>query len=121
MLEISRLVEERMALSKQGQHGIAMRHPCSGSCIQESQLLLADGTKLPIVKSGGSVMENRVANNMPVAKAMIGTNVVNTLRDNGCSGVVVRKKFVKDNQYTGECRYILLIDNTVRRVPVVKI
>ena len=103
MLEIARLVEERMALSKQGQHGIAMRHPCSGSCIQESQLLLADGTKLPIAKSGGSVTENRAANNMPV-KAIIGTNGVNTLRDTGCSGIVERKKFVKDNQYTGEYR-----------------
>ena len=53
--------------------------------------------------------------------ALRDTNVANTLRDTGCSGVVVRKKFVKDNQYTGEYRYILLIDNTVRRVPTVNI
>ena len=46
---------------------------------------------------------------------------MNTLRDTGCSGVVVRKKFVNDDQYTGKYCYILLIDNTVRQVPIVKI
>ena len=81
----------------------AARHDAEIACIQDNQLLLADGTKLPIVKG------------------MVGTRTVNTLRGTGCSRVVVRKKFVNDDQYTGKYCYILLIDNTVRQVPIVKI
>ncbi len=58
---------------------------------------------------------------MPVVKGKIGQDVVDTLRDTGCSGVVVRKKFVRGDQYTGRYCYIRLIDNTVREVPIVKI
>ena len=99
----------------------AARHDAEIPCIQDNQLLLADGTKLPVVKSGGSVTESKEGNKMPVVKGMVGTHTVNTLRDTGCSGVVVRKKFVNDDQYTGKFCYILLIDNTVRQVPIVKI
>jgi hypothetical protein len=91
------------------------------SCIQNNELLLANGTKLPIVKSGGSVTESLGKNKMPVGKGLVGNTAVDTLRDTGCSGVVVRKQFVKEDQYTGKYCYILLIDNTVRQVPIVKI
>ena len=99
----------------------AAQHDAEIPCIQDNQLLLADGTKLPVVKSGGSVTENKEENKMPVVKGRVGTHTVSTLRDTGCSGVVVRKKFVNDDQYTGKYCYILLIDNTVRQVPIVKI
>ena len=87
------------------------------SCIQNNELLLANGTKLPIVKSGGSVTESLGKNKMPVVKGLVGNTAVDTLRDTGCSGVVVRKQFVKEDQYTGKYCYILLNDNTVRQVP----
>ena len=91
------------------------------SCIQNNELLLANGTKLPIVKSGGSVTASLGKNKMPVVKGLVGNTAVETLRDTGCSGVVIRKQFVKEDQYTGKYCYILLIDNTVRQVPIVKI
>ncbi|XP_043212021.1 uncharacterized protein LOC122376289 [Amphibalanus amphitrite] len=47
--------------------------------------------------------------------------MVNTLRDTGCSTVVVKREFVKDEELTGETSLMLLIDNTVRRVPVAMI
>ena len=65
--------------------------------------------------------ENKEGNKMPVVKGRVGTHTVSTLRDTGCSGVVVCKKFVNDDQYTGKYCYILLMDNTVRQVPIVKI
>ena len=99
----------------------AAQHGAETLCIQDNQLLLADGTKLPIVKSGGSVTESKSGSEVPVVRGMIGTNMVNTLRDTGCSRVVVRKKYVNDDQYTSKYCYILLIDNTVREVPIVKI
>ena len=66
-------------------------------------------------------MEKNEGEKMPVVKEKIGEDVVDTLRDTGCSGVVVRKKFVGEDQYTGRYCYILLIDNTVREVPIVTI
>ena len=35
--------------------------------------------------------------------------------------MVVREKFVKNDQYTCKYCYMLLIDNTVRKVPIAKI
>ena len=35
----------------------------------------------------------------------------------GCSGVV-KKEFVAEDQYTGEYNHMVLIDGTVRKVPV---
>ena len=43
------------------------------------------------------------------------------LRDTGCSCVVVKREFVSEKQLTGKVGYMLLIDNTLRRVPVAKI
>lgn len=88
------------------------------SCIEDNKLLLANGTKLPIAKSGESLMQKNKGEKMPVIKGRIVTDVVVTLKDTGCSGVVVRKKFVREDQYTGRYCYIFLIDNTVRKVPI---
>ena len=60
-------------------------------------------------------------NKMPLRKGRIGGEVVETLRDTGCSGVIVKKKFVRDDQYTGDYSYMMLIDCSVQKVPMVKI
>ena len=57
---------------------------------------------------------------MPVLKGKIGDKTVITLRDTGCSGGVVKKEFVKENQYTGKDEYMLLIDNSLRIAPIAK-
>ena len=109
--------QRRMVLIRRG---CTARHGTETLCIQDNHLLLTDGTKLPVVKSGGSVTESKGGSEMPVVRGMVATNMVNTLRDMRCSGVVVRKKFVNDGQYTGKYYYILLFDNTVRQVPIVE-
>ena len=38
-----------------------------------------------------------------------------------CWPVVVKREFVSEKQLTGKVGYMLLIDNTLRRVPVAKI
>ena len=38
-----------------------------------------------------------------------------------CSGVVVRRSVVADEQLTGRVGYMLLIDNTLREVPLAEI
>ena len=53
----------------------------------------------------------------PVAKGLIGNEEVSTLRDTGCNGTMVKQKFVKKEDYTGEHGFMLLVDNTVRKAP----
>lgn len=43
------------------------------------------------------------------------------LRDTGCSGIVVKKELVLKEQYTGDFNCMLLINNTVRKVPIARI
>ena len=59
--------------------------------------------------------------NMPVVKGKVGEFTVNALRDTGCSGMVVQESFVKEHQYAGQYSYMLLIDNSIRKVPLAKI
>ena len=45
-------------------------------------------------------------------------NKIVALRDTGCSSVVVRTELVQDAQFTGNTQTCLLIDRTIRKVPV---
>ena len=58
---------------------------------------------------------------MPVVKGFVGTTEVNTLRDTGCSGIVVREQLVKNDQYTGQVQTCMLMDGSIIRVPVANI
>ena len=58
---------------------------------------------------------------MPVVKGRVGEKSVDILRDTGCSGIVVNRDLVSEDQYTGDFNVMLLIDNTARKVPIAKI
>ena len=47
--------------------------------------------------------------------------MVDTLRDSGCTGVVVQSSLVKPEQLTGKVHLCILIDCTVKKVPMSKI
>ena len=91
------------------------------SCIHGDQLLLRNGKTLPFIKSGSVSMVGGATRKMPVVRGRVGENAVDTLRDTGCSGVVIRRSLVTDGQLTGRVGYMLLIDNTLREVPLAKI
>lgn len=57
---------------------------------------------------------------MPVVNGNVGTLTVRTLRDSGWSGIIVKRKFVKNHELTGREDYMVLVDNFVRRAPLVK-
>ena len=58
---------------------------------------------------------------MPVVKGRVREKTVDVLRDTGCSGVVVKKDLVGEDQLTGDFNVMLLIDNTARKVPIARI
>ena len=53
---------------------------------------------------------------MPVKEGKVNGQSVSVLRDSGCSGMVMRRSLVRDEQLTGLQQLCVLIDGTVRRV-----
>ena len=90
------------------------------SCIEGDQLLLACGKKIPLLSSACVQPLSGARSKMPVVKRKKGNKTVDVLRDTGCSGIVVKKELVSKEQYTGDFNCMLLIDNTVRKVPIAR-
>ena len=91
------------------------------SCIQNDQLLLACGKKVPLLSNACVEPLTGVRSKMPVVKGRVGEKTVDVLRDTGCSGVLVKKDLVGEDQFTGDFNDMLLVDNTARKVPIARI
>ena len=91
------------------------------SCIKDDNLLLACGRKIPLLSSACVEPLTGVRSKMPVVKGRVGEKPVDVLRDTGCSGIVVKKDLVSEDQFTGDLNVMLLIDDTARKVPIAKI
>ena len=99
--------------------GLCMTKPVT-DCIVDGQLKLANGHKMKIVSGSCSNFEQRT-DNMPVTEGYVGKTKVETLRDTGCSGVVVKTSLVEESQFTGETVCCILMDSTVRTYPLAQI
>ena len=91
------------------------------ACIKDDRLLLASGKKIPIISNAclEPLSDDRLK--MPVVKGRVGEKTVDVLRDTDCSGIVVKKNLVSEDQFTGDFNVMLLIDNTARKVPIARI
>ena len=83
-------------------------------------LVLDSGERVSFVSSAGIQKRTNRAE-MPIVEGRVGNNKVETLRDTGCSGVIIKQQFVREDQYTGEYGFIQLVDNTVRRVSIARV
>ena len=52
---------------------------------------------------------------MPVVKGRVGENPVDVLRDTCCSGIVVKKDLVSEDQFTGDLNARLCCSSTTRQ------
>ena len=91
------------------------------SCIQNDQLLLACGKKITLLSKACVEPLIGVRSKIPVVKGRVGEKTVDVLRDTGCSGVVVKKDLVGEDQFPGGFKVMWLIDNTARKVPIARI
>ena len=91
------------------------------SCIKDDNLLLACGKKIPLLSSACVEPLTGVRSKMPVVKGRVGEKPVDVLRDTGCSGIVVKRDLVSEDQFTGDFNVMLLIDHKARKVPIAKI
>ena len=58
---------------------------------------------------------------LPTSPCLLNNQETTLLRDTGCTGVVVHKRLIKEGQYTGINKLILMIDGSIKRVPVAKV
>jgi hypothetical protein len=90
----------------------------------DQQLKLADGSSIPIVSALcneefpeiGKIV-TQADYKMPVLQGYLGKQTVAILRDTGCSGVIVRRNLVREDQLTGRHKLCVLIDGTIRKPP----
>ena len=91
------------------------------ACIKDDKPLLASGKKIPIISNACLEPLSGDQLKMPVVKGRVGEKTVDVLRDPGCSGIIVKKNLVSEDQFTGDFNVMLLIDNTARKVPIARI
>ena len=87
-------------------------------CMESDRVTLKCGHQLPIMSAACGEGQPR---GMPVCQGLVGKHLVQVLRDSGCSSVVIRRDLVGDDQLTGQHRVCVLIDGTVRKVPVAEV
>ena len=85
-----------------------------GQNLQE-YLELKDGRKIGILN--GACLEENLSNQMPTSVGMVGNISVTVSRDTGCSGVIVKRDLVAEEQLTGKVGYIMTVARTLLKAP----
>ena len=91
------------------------------SCIVGDELTIGCGKRIPIIKSACIKPTEGSEDSMPVVTGRVGNKSVSVLRDTGCSGVVIKRDLVTEEELTGRFGYMLLIDRTIRKVPIARV
>ena len=88
------------------------------NCAKDGFVTLKCGYEIPIMSVACS---DKNPTGMPVTIGYVNKQSVKVLRDTGCSGIVVRRDLVLDNQLTGQIKSYVLADGTIRQAPVAKV
>ena len=95
-----------------------------------STCLITDNTDskaqqwLPIsIESNACVLPKNTClkQNLPIEKGTINGKVVQTLRDTGCTGAIVKKDLLTAKQLTGETGLYMTVDKTIRSAPIAEV
>src|SRR5678816_4501280 len=78
--------------------------------------ITVEGKSIPVISLSCRQI-SKDDNQMPIAHGKVNGQRVNVLRDTGCSGLIVKRNFVNEEQLTGNFKKMLLIDNTLRIAP----
>jgi len=103
--------------SSNGEIYYRMSEPCE--CIKVQGLRTASGQKVDIMSA--SCISSNIDTNLPVSKGYIMEQEVQVLRDSGCSGVIVKRSLVRDNQLNGSEQSCMLADGSIVKMPLADI
>lgn len=62
-------------------------------------------------------MKDGYENRMPVASEMVGEDPVAVLRDTGCSGVIVKRSLVNEEQMTVKVCFVMIAAHSLLKAP----
>ena len=74
------------------------------------------GCSFPVV---GNVCD-QIPSNLPIMQGCVGETPFTTLRDTGCSRIVVKRDLVRDNQLTGKKRILVMINRSAITVSIAR-
>ena len=86
----------------------------------EEYLKLKSGEKIKVVRND-ACLSNENSKCMRLATGKVGENAVEVLCDTGCSGVIVRRELVKEDDFTGSMDYVMAIDRALKEAPIAEI
>ena len=69
----------------------------------------------------GACLSNENKKCIHLATGKVGENKVEVLRDTGCSGVIVKRELVKEDNFTGSMSYVMAIDRALKEAPITEI
>ena len=93
-------------------------NPHVSCACEKGYLALKCGHNLKVMSAA---CQNNQGRKKYLRMGKVSNHNVLTMRDSGCDGVVVKRAYVKQEQFTGGHQVCLLIDGTVRRYPVAEI
>ena len=70
------------------------------SCIEGDQLLLPCGKRIPLLSNACVEALTGARTKMLVVKGRVGEKTMDVQKTTGCSGIVVKKELVSEEQYT---------------------
>nr|XP_054770320.1 uncharacterized protein LOC129278127 [Lytechinus pictus] len=73
------------------------------------------------VTSMCATCKRRWHDKLPVRNGKLESYDVSVLRDTGCSGVIVKKSLILPEQFTGQSKWCVLIDQTIRKFPIARV
>ena len=91
------------------------------SCIIRDLLTIGCAKRIPFIKSACIKPTKGSEDSMPVLTGRVKAKSVSVLRDTGCSGVVIKRDLVTEDELTGRFGFMLLIDKTIRKIPIAKV
>ena len=94
-----------------------MDEPCK--CIVQTGLMTASGQKVDIVSA--SCTSANISTNLPVTEGYVAEHKVQVLRDSGCSGAIVKRGLVSDEQLNGNEQSCMLADGSIVKMPLAEI
>ena len=98
---------------------------CACFSVQEAlNVTCSHGNNLKLDIASAAVQNSVEISNsskMLLSQGHVGRHRVQVMRDTGCSCVIVDKKYVLENQYTGKSKPCRLIDSTLKYFPVARI
>ena len=86
----------------------------------EEYLELKSGEKMKVVRNC-ACLSNENKKCMPLAIGKMGENEVEVLCDTCCSGVIIGRKLVKEDNFTCSMGYVMAIDRTLKEAPIAEI